>query len=163
MSAFVVPRLHIDLLVKVAITGPLDADANPCMAFPLRSVDREERKLTAEIQPSELGALWLVENVRSVTYCYPETVSVGSVPWIDEEWAQAYRYTDPSYRMTCAETARAITCMEYQSCEHPEWTDSDAKHALDRLRDEVLDHLPGIASAPLVWTARELSARGEER
>lgn len=40
---------------------------------------------------------------------------------------------------------RTISCYQYQSCEHPEWADSDAHQLTNRLRDTLLQRHPQYA------------------
>lgn len=153
MSAFVVSSAHVDLLVKVAIEGPVDAEDHPSSSFPLRHVDERTGRDLARwdggdgLDPSELGRRWLTENGRSYAHRYRE----------DERGEADYSYRDPGYRLTAAEALRAIDCLECQSCEHPGWKESAARYALHRLRDAIIERIPGITGTPWAWDARTIA------
>uniref|UniRef100_A0A9E8CTA4 Uncharacterized protein n=1 Tax=Bosea sp. NBC_00436 TaxID=2969620 RepID=A0A9E8CTA4_9HYPH len=48
----------------------------------------------------------------------------------------------PRVRLSAA--AQAISCYDYQACEHPEYRDSHARAFVESLRDALLSRLPGI-------------------
>jgi hypothetical protein len=43
---------------------------------------------------------------------------------------------------------KAISCYEYQSCEHPGWRKSEAHAFCEALRDMAIGCLPGYDDAP---------------
>lgn len=161
MSAFVVSREHIDVLVRLAITGPSDADPASRLAFPVRVKDQSDRYRKVApiddlqhadlIDPTDVGYQLWAENHASVAYRYSD-------PY-DEEIVEEYRYQDPGFTPTCAEAARALSCLAYQSCEHPEWPESLAYGFVQTLRVALLDAMPGIDAAPWAWSAQDVRAR----
>lgn len=161
MSAFVVCREHIDVLVRAAIAGPADADPSAWTAFPIQVRDHHgrDRKIAAIdglenaelIDPTEVGYQLWAENHASVAHGYREQY--------DDEVPGSYVYRDPGFTPTCAETARAIASLAYQSCEHPAWDDSIAHGILNALRDALLSALPGVDAAPWAWSASDVAAR----
>lgn len=67
-----------------------------------------------------LGELLWSENYRSVNYRYREGEPVP-----------AYVLHTTEAPLSPVAVAKAANCLEYQSCEHPEWEESEAKVALD--------------------------------
>lgn len=68
------------------------------------------------------------------------------------EWITEYRF--PLTRARCPEVVEAlklIECLEYQSCEHDGWNDSEARRFCDALRGQLISALPGYADAE--WSA----------
>jgi hypothetical protein len=98
MSAWVVSRKHIDLMVTVAVRGTRDGIVPP-----------------SKHDPDALGAMLWAENVASVNYRYSESDAV-----------EPYTWADPKYTPTAGELYAAVRCYEYQSCEHPGWATSEA-------------------------------------
>ena len=84
--------------------------------------------------------LW-VENLASLAYRYPD-----SPP---EEWGfEKYTHRhNPNRHPTPIQTIKACDCLDYQSCEHPEWPASEAKAFLDALRAMAWTRLPGYEDA----------------
>lgn len=119
MSAFVVTTAHIDALVYASI-----------------HFDRYHGRDRFE-KADEIGAMLLKENYRSVNYRYNE-----------EDAPQRYTYKQPRKVPTLIEALKAIDCLEYQSCEHPEWETCEAKKFLDSLRKTLISTLPGYNDAP---------------
>ena len=124
MSAWIVTRAHIDVLVlaSVQFTVPLD-DTGSARPVPLSS-----QALAAA------GAELWAENHRSVHHRYDE----HSAP--------------PTYGPPTAEVlldpvtvVKAIDCYVYQSCEHPGWPGSRAARYCQRLRAAVMTGLPVAA------------------
>lgn len=99
MSAFMVDKVHVDLLVKVAIEGPRGVPVSPDHAWH---------------RPS----------------------------WPAVRWSE----------------------LEYQSCEHPGWRESEAARFCDALRSHLIARLPGMDEAPWEWTAEKVAqARAAQR
>lgn len=162
MSGFVVAREHVDVLVRLAISGAADAEpAARRLDFPARIEDEQGRWRRVApvddlqhadlIDPTEVGRLLWAENHRSVAHRYSE-------PY-DEEIVDGYTYQDPGFAPTCAEAAKALVCIEYQSCEHPGWDESTAAGIIRTLRAAVLASLPGTDAAPWAWGAGDVGAR----
>ena len=161
MSAFVVCREHIDVLVRLAISGPADGDPASRLAFPVRVKDQSGRWRKVApvddlqhvdlIDPTDVGRILWAENHESVAHRYSERY--------DEEIVDEYRYQDPGFAPTCAEAARALSCLAYQSCEHPEWDESIALGIVQALRVGLLDALAGVDTAPWAWSEREIRDR----
>lgn len=122
MSAYVVSKDEIDILVTAGI-----------------HVVEDEYSVPDE-QASEVGQRLLDECVRSVSYRYPnddlgelpgtydeETIVPGIAPVSIAQWLTPYAFTRPEREPSRDDVAEAISCYEYQSCEHPEWEASWAR------------------------------------
>jgi hypothetical protein len=104
-----------------------------------------------EISADELGFILWAENVASVRYRYPNdapgeepgTYNADGTP----QWSTGYTYSRKARRLTIAEGFSAIACLDYQSCEHPEWRESEAFRILVSLKDALIEVLPGYSSA----------------
>lgn len=185
MSAFVVSRAHIDAIVCTAINGPTDAEGQWRGPSWSRDVAEQElipgspeygttqiqwmKVSTAgmselvtksgEISADELGFILWAENVASVRYRYPNDAP-GEEPgtYVDDEpeWHSTYKYRRAGKRLTIAEAFSAITCLDYQSCEHPEWRESEAFRILQSVKDCLATVLPGYSAAP--WEITEAHA-----
>jgi hypothetical protein len=140
MSAFVVDNTHIDLLVHVAFDGPKDTrwlhHAPYFKGSPLGFTTRDK-----------VGAALLAENERSVNFRYAHNAA-----FCGYNDAQSYTYTDPQHNLTIPEALKAINCLEYQSCEHPEWEESDACKFLEALRAALCRAMVGYEEAPWDWS-----------
>ncbi|HJY45281.1 MAG TPA: hypothetical protein VJ301_11715 [Propionibacteriaceae bacterium] len=147
MSAFVVDRVHIDLLVRTALEGPSFQPANE--RWNLREyIDRP--------WPDELGQLLIAENVASVRHRYPNDPDHNLPGPIDAYWQDPYTYTAPPFRLTIAEAFKALACYEYQACKHPGWEDSRAYKICREFRSALIDALPGYREAPWEWTVADV-------
>lgn len=105
MSAWLVSKEHIDLLVTAALTWEY--------AVPEKA--------------DEIGrSLWL-ECLASLQYCYPADVS-GDRPGYDDsdEAIGEYEFEPMDGRMDPELVLNAIRSLQYQSCEHPGWKTSEA-------------------------------------
>ncbi|EFV12463.2 hypothetical protein [Segniliparus rugosus] len=76
--------------------------------------------------------LWS-ENFRSVNYLYEED---EPTPVYDPE------LVDGPFDLVAA--LKAASCMDYQSCEHPEWKQSEAFALLELLRAEIFKLRPEL-------------------
>lgn len=94
-----------------------------------------QNQRSGRIGLSELGQLLWDENVKSVNYRYNES-------------NQAPRYVhQPVAGIQPMAVLKKIHCLEYQSCEHPEWEKSHAASILKQLERLVIRQLPGYAEA----------------
>ena len=111
-----------------------------------------------------LGEILLNENWTSIWYRYPDskkdlTKAPGTIAEIegpdvmlqskmdvaDETKINIGGYTyKPCAFNECVSLGqffKALTCLNYQSCEHPEWEDSDAKYIIDMMRVDALNDM----------------------
>lgn len=106
MSAFTLDTDHIDLLVTVAMK---------VAGFDAKYVNIPE---TADLLGQEL----LRENYRSVNHRYSEDEKPPEYHWTPVAELQAEKLT-PGQLL---QVINAVHCYEYQTCEHPQWVDSQS-------------------------------------
>ena len=174
MSAWIVDREHIDVLIVAGLRGPRGQAVSPDSAWhALRWFDAEpdvrngldwyqehRRELTA-MSADDVGRMLWLENVASVAHRYPNdgpNDRPGPRDFCDAD-AEIYSYRDPGYRPSAGEILQTIGCYVYQSCEHPGWRSSEARQFCDALQDAVCATL---YEGPWGWDAETLAkARGE--
>lgn len=138
MSAWVVCKEHIDLIVKVAVSGPRDA-VDP------RNWYRPGYPSGGTLMPDEIGqALWNA-NHANVGHLYAK-----NHPEDDYE-PEPYTYTDPGYCMTVVEAIKAVHCLNYQCSDLPTWERSGPESWLRGIESSLLQQLPGMEQAPWGW------------
>ena len=126
MSAWVVSVEHINELVNAAYH----------VHWPHGSGDMDDW--------IELGQMLVDENYRSVNYRYRLDVRPHRF--------ELKLISRPSWQVVRQQELgrlfKLIDCLEYQSCEHPEWRDSKAYKALDDLRRALCTNVDGYDAAP---------------
>lgn len=84
----------------------------------------------------------VTENYQSVHYRYEGASNLpGEVQ--DED----YVYSRVNEKIDPVQVIKAIDCFEYQTCEHPEWKDSEARKFCQALRGKAISLLPGYDEA----------------
>lgn len=155
MSAWVVSKAHIDTLVSAALQlgGYFRGEA-------FGVYHDGDRTDVTRANADEIGARLIAECVASVSYRYPsDNVEAGELPGpCDAYYLRPYTF-ERTRKLSLAEIARAISCYDYQSCEHPEWEASWAHAFCRRLEQRTLASLPGYDDAP--WGFEESDARSE--
>lgn len=159
MSAFMVDKIHIDLMVKAAFEGP--ATIANCSRFnePYFGGHRLN-----QITRDELGGRLIAENLRSIQARYPDTIEKPeNTPGpCTRYWESPYVYNDPRYRPTAPEILKMISCYEYEACEHAEWSRSEVEQFCEHFRKCVDATLPGYDRAEWEWTEESLKTRKAE-
>jgi hypothetical protein len=136
MSAFVVDKAHIDLLLGAGMR------ASHLMSW--KSYNRGYRRLD---NCDEVGQMLVDENVRSVMRRYPDTMDGRDLPGpVDAYWQRPYRFASPA-GVDFVDALEAIDVYEYQACEHPEWETSEARAFCDALRRGLTRMLPGAEAS----------------
>lgn len=159
MSAWVVDKVHIDLLVRVALDlGCYDRSGWPP---PMQWWQTDEQGHFTGWRVLDPAAV--SECVRSVHHRYPgDDLDKGELPGpLDAYWMGPYIYEDPGYVLTTAELFKAIDCLAYQSCEHEEWEASEACSFLRFLRTGASSRTPGYDESPWGWDAEDLATAKE--
>lgn len=150
MGCFVVDKTHIDAMVEVAIRGPRDRQGGwyRPVCWDLNNADA-------------LGQMLWMENHRSVSYRYPDSVGqdLPGPAGLTLADIEAYRFTS-SHQLSAVEALKAISCYEYQACETPDWKESEAYKFCDSLRGMLISVLPGYAAA--AWGIEDPSTEDEE-
>lgn len=125
MSAFIVNPNHISALVRWASRARVSAyHGNP------------KRRLDIAGSEQETCDILLTENVVSYNYRYDETVEEQMV------------YDPCAISLRPIDVIKACHCLEYQSCEHPEWETSTAKAIVTAIEGAASRALPGYDDAP---------------
>lgn len=106
-----------------------------------------------DLEAARAGQMLWNENVRSVRHRYPDSAP-GELPGGIEDGECGYLYEHRPWRdpqWNPVQVLKAIACLEYQSCEHQGWPDSEAFSFLEALRHRAICRLPG-------WDAAEWGA-----
>jgi len=107
VSAYIVDRAHIDVLVQ----------------------GLAESEIVTEVDPDELGRILWRENLASVAYRYPndgDGERPGPMDFRDND-VETYIYRRPTKPISRGALMAAVECYDYQSCEHPGWRISQAR------------------------------------
>jgi hypothetical protein len=122
MSAFIVSPRHIDFIVSAAYTWRAMPD------------DLPHTRAGAAMLAAQLEA----ENRASVNARYNENDGMPDAP---RSVQLVFEIGNP------VRVLKAIACLEYQSCEHAGWPESDVKRWLNALRRVAIARLPGYKEA----------------
>jgi hypothetical protein len=129
MSAFEVSKTHIDVLVSAAMRFGTGS------GWMYSSLGGETTPINLETADKFGQMLW-DENARSVSYLHGGDV--------EEVEAYTFKRVDTT---SIVQVLKAIDCLEYQSCEHDGWNDSEAQQFCHALRRRMIRALPGYDSA----------------
>lgn len=159
MSAFIVSKTHVDLLVTAGldltnhgsgVRWNASASANRVDYRPRTVIDLSY-SLTDDLVPaSAVGSMLWAENLTSVAYRYPSDEN-GERPGpigFEDAWVLLYRFDRIPGPVRPLTVLSALSTFEYQSCEHPGWDTSEAKRYCDALRNTAIRFLPGYDSEP---------------
>ena len=168
MSAFIVNHDHIDTMLTAGLAGrtidivtwmdpALDNDPRYPEAFTRghpwgpSAIELAEkyRRTLRTTNATTVGSMLLAENARSVAYRYDEND-------LDVELDQAGIYTFRSLPATPNPVLvlKAIDCYEHQSCERPDWENTEAHAFCDALRRRLIRSLAGYDDAP-AWEVHD--------
>lgn len=103
------------------------------------------RELTTETA-ERTGAMLVAENRRSVNHRYAES-EIETIFQYDHRTATA-----DARKLGPVALLKLVNCYEYQSCETPEWPQSEAFRFCETLRATLVHSLPGYEDAP--WGLR---------
>ena len=162
MSAFVVDKTHIDLLLRVAFEGPGGARERGDNGLSWYFAGDGGRAVRAEMthgdldHANEVGAMLMAENVKSYNHRYKVKVDEFEAMFGEKT---PYTYERPSYQLTIPEALKAIECYEYQSCEHPGWETSEAHAFCQALYRATAWRLVGTSDAPWSWSQSDIDKR----
>lgn len=150
MSAYIVDRAHIRFLVEAA--SRVGAHTRSFFSWYYKGERGELRPGDCD-RASGLGALLWRENLASVSYRY-RGEQEESLPGPGNDGPRnGYTHALSINTIKPIDVLKALDCYEYQSCEHPEWNDSEAKAVCTALRHAAISNLPGYDAAP--WGAPE--------
>lgn len=85
----------------------------------------------------EIGQKLLDENYRSVNYRYSEDTQ-----------PRRFRERVLNHRVSVVEVIKLCDCYDYQSCETPDWPETEAHAIMTALRERAIRNLPGYDDAP---------------
>lgn len=147
MSAYIVDKATIDAIVTWALGG------YNCRCITVKVPPGLTVKgsygghcLANEIPADTIGQLLWDENYHSVNYRYSETDSAPVYKYKSVTAIKVAHSGNPkiasTYRqLTPSDIIKIIDCLDYQSCEHPEWHESWACDFLRRVKDAATDKL----------------------
>ena len=149
MSAFIVNRDNITLLVMAALnSGPRQGEDFSYWWLNDRHYIRS-RDIAEAVRVANV--LWR-ENARSVNYRYENS------DHIDEQEAPHYtkgplvRGVALTYPTKPGPVFKAADCLEYQSCERPDWEQSEAFAILQAIRRRMQRAVEGYEDAAWDFT-----------
>jgi hypothetical protein len=159
MSAFIVGHDHIDALLTFGYLHKVSYYVPQSICNKPGGTRVDITTMTA----SEIGAILLTENERSVRYRYSDIKSPGDLPGTIGENAANYRFRNfgdilrlPA-ATKCAWILNACRCFEYQACETPDYRESLAHRIIQAIQAEAIRSLPGIDNAPWEITRESLA------
>jgi hypothetical protein len=131
MSAWIVFPIHISYLVACA----LELAPDGFLTF------GKGRLLTPHTR-DQIGRLLMDENVRSVQHRYDRD-SFEDLPGpVDKSGIRDYRHIELDIEVDPIVLLKRIDCYAYQSCECPDWEDTDAYAFCQVVRELVEAQLP---------------------
>lgn len=147
MSAYMVSKAHIDALVNVAVFGPKGTSRGQGGWYAVY-YGNPSRKADDHVM-NQIGDMLVRENLSSIHSRYPDTIEKpeGTPGPIEQYWLNEYEFEYPQRTLTAVEALKAVSCYEYQSCEHPEWKNSDAASFCESLRHNLIGCIPGYSDA----------------
>lgn len=136
MSAWIVDEAHIDVLIDCALQFGAEY---PGSTFSYYHEGERHAVITSR---TETGAMLLTENIRSVGYRYQDSADThnlwpnlpGPMPNPDPD---EYRYRPTGRTFSAGEAFKALGCFEYQSCETPDWAESEAHAFCEAAREAI--------------------------
>lgn len=155
MSAFIVTDAHIDALLTagLAYTSP----GSP-LTWPVPSTTPPGEERLTDATADRVGAMLLEANERGVNALYNSTAK-------ETPWTEQYRFHRLSGKASPLLVLKAISCLEYQSCDAPDWNLSEAFMFCAALRTRAVNRLPGFDDAPgwSLTTSRTIFLTSESR
>lgn len=142
MSAFLVSKAHIDLLVNLDLHGPSD-------------LERSQPWGLSSYSPDELGKLLWGENLRSFRTRYPGLPKNRSIAYS----VANYEFQPPPYQLTLVEANKALHCLRYQSCETDDYETTLAAQWTNEMLSTLEHCVPGYELAPWHWSEDVIKER----
>lgn len=127
MSAFTLSNKHINAMLSAA----------KWVHFGFGYYWNNERHTGCDMR--ELGQKLMDENYRSVNYRYS-----------DETEAPRFKWNAYPQQHTAVQVIRLCDCYNYQTCETPDWQETEAYAIYTALREAAIGALPGMDDAE--WT-----------
>lgn len=142
MSAFVVDPYHVRYLNTYASS---------------HNVRTPQREDGSSYTHDEAATLLWNENVRSVAHRYhPSTYDdlpgmIGHTSPLPDDTIWRHLPWDVDH-FPPGKVLAALACLEYQSCESPDYRETPAYEYLEAIRHDAIRHVPGYDD---VWELRE--------
>ena len=137
MSCMDVGLTHIDALITAGL-----AYGRPVpLVWPVPDTNPQWYGELTLATVNQVGSILLAANERSVSGRYGEPSHMTG-------WVRPYRFRRLPGVPPPVPVLKAIACLEYQSCEAPDWQTSEARVFCEALRLRVINFLPGYANAP---------------
>lgn len=128
---------HIDALVSAGL-----ANGQPVpLVWPVPDTNPPWYDELTLAMVNQVGSMLLAANERSVS-------GKSNEPSHLTGWVRPYRFRRLPGVPPPVPVLKAIACLEYQSCEDPNWQTSEASAYCEALRLRVINFLPGYADAP---------------
>lgn len=140
MSAFVVNEEHVKQL-----------------ALAWGQWDRWNRR-TPEAM-TETAQELMRENLRSVRYRYPDSDELPGPIQTPEADTIVVRGL---CKITPVMALKMADCLEYQSCETPDWKETAACKLLNAIRHLAINRLPGFEDAPWEYRPEDIARKEQE-
>lgn len=141
MSAYIVSTDTIDLILSVAQRVARHSSN-------LYLGDRENPAvLNLQTDTRQIGQILMDENYRSVNYRYNESGAAETYTFRHVDTDRAGAGIDPAIL-----ALGSIKCLRYQSCETPEYAQSDAARILNAIEGFCTSYLMNVHDAPWGWT-----------
>jgi len=162
MSAFVVSKSHIDAMVNAGLSvmprrgGPLSWYAKDPRKLNIQELQGNYRQLTNDVADT-VGQMLVDECIKSVSYRYQDDDLTNLPGPNNAYWVIPYKHGFQYQLPSAVETLKLIDCYIYQSCEHPEFYESEAYHFCEALRHAMINLLPGYEVAPWGWEGESSS------
>ena len=128
MSAFIVGNKHINAMLKAASLNRYPGDG----AHYYWNGESYYFNGNSHI----IGQKLVDENYRSVNYRYTE-----------QEEPEQFKSMVLHAEYTPVQIIKACDCYNYQSCETPDWRETEAYAIMTALRERAIDMLPGYDEA----------------
>lgn len=158
VSAYIVEKQHIIYLVAAAMSRPISQGR---MSWSWKDETKPTQRAHAQLgacdyqKAVEVANMLWCENIKSVSHRYPNESSDTLPGPADTDFVvKSYDFTRTHFdRFDPVQVLKSCSCYEYQSCEHPEWEDSEAHAFIETLRSYAIHALPGYDDA--AWGAPE--------
>lgn len=156
MSAYIVGNDMIDLIVSACLYKK-GRDSDPFRVF---TEDGWQAWFDTQQDGDALAHLLREANWDSVNYRYQDSAT----PWDSETPFRKVHHIggERGALIPWGHVLLALDCYEYQSCEHPGYSDSLACQVIDTVRRQVCKHVARGIDAPWEWSREGLEKRERE-
>jgi hypothetical protein len=142
MSAFVVGKEHINKILTAALISRYGE-----MSY----YYNDSRHKVNDETIDTIGQMLLDENVKSVMYRYSDSQLTDLPGKTNAEYLIPFKYEVELSSLSGIQIIKLIQCLEYQSCEHPEWKTSEAYAFLEALIRRQFERIQGYDDAQWEW------------